>query len=430
MTESLRNLDQQALTAMEQALTKEFSLLSGNAMALDLSRGKPAADQLSLSEPMEDMLNGDYRSADGTDLRNYGGARGIPEARELGAQLLGVPAEFVVAGGNSSLNLMYLVVNLALQQGLWGDNRRWSNVDTPTLLTPVPGYDRHFALTAALNIKMHNIPMLKDGPDIDACLRTARENPEIKGIWCVPKYSNPTGNTYTEATVDALARLPKEAAADDFVVLWDNAYAVHHLNNEGEALASIFDAAQHHGTEAHVVQFASTSKITFAGAGVAFIASAERVLANIVSHLSFMTIGPDKVNQLRHARFLNGRLREHMQDHAALLRPKFDIVQRRLEEDLGGLGIAEWTNPVGGYFVSLDVLDGLASEIVQLAKQVGLTLTPAGATYPHGNDPQDRNVRIAPTFAELEDLEAAMHVLTLCVKLASTRKLIAEKMHG
>jgi DNA-binding transcriptional MocR family regulator len=252
----------------------------------------------------------------------------------------------------------------------------------------------------------------------------AAEDADIKGIWCVPKYSNPTGCTYSDATVAAMAELPHQAAADDFVVLWDNAYAVHELTADGNVLASIFAAAQSAGTLEHVVQFASTSKITFAGGGVAFIAAAETVLAAVERELSFMMIGPDKVNQLRHARFLQGRLAQHMQAHAKILRPKFGAVRDILQQELGGLDIAQWTDPIGGYFVSLDLMPGLASEVVQMAQAVGLTLTPAGATFPYGADPQDRNVRIAPTFATLEELRTAMQILTLCVKLASVRKLL------
>jgi len=271
---------------------------------------------------------------------------------------------------------------------------------------------------------MVNVAMTEHGPDMAQIQQLAAADASIKGIWCVPKYANPTGCTYSDETVKAMAALPRETAADDFLVLWDNAYAVHDLSDPGDQLASVFAAAEAAGTSNHVVQFASTSKITFAGAGVAFVASGEQVLSALEHELGLMMIGPDKVNQLRHARFLGGRLRQHMRAHAAIIKPKFDAVQDILQAELGGLGVAQWTKPVGGYFVSLDVMPGLAEEVVRMAKAVGLTLTPAGATYPYGADPDDSNVRIAPTFAGLDDLRTAMQILTLCVKLAATRKLL------
>jgi DNA-binding transcriptional MocR family regulator len=423
MTKFLTEYDASELKNLKSELQREFELIAGNKMHLNLTRGKPAADQLELSHGMDDVLAGNYTAADGTDTRNYGELRGLLEARELGAELLGVPAENVIAGGNSSLFLMHLVVETALQQGLWGDQRRWCNDRNPKVLTPVPGYDRHFALTETLGIGMLNVDIGPNGPDVDEAISLARDDPSVKGIWCVPKYSNPTGCTYDDATVQALAQLPAQAAADDFVILWDNAYAVHAFSDEDEQLASIFEAAERAGTSEHVVQFASTSKITFAGSGIAFIAAAEVVLQNLEHRLSFMLIGPDKVNQLRHSRFLKGRVQEHMQAHAQLLRPKFALVQQVLHNELDGLGIATWTEPVGGYFVSLDLLPGLASKVVEMAQQIGLTLTPAGATFPYAKDPQNRNVRIAPTFAALDELRTAMQILTLCVKLASVNHL-------
>ena len=415
----LSELSQAEREQLTHELERDYGLVQANKIALDLSRGKPAADQLELSHGMEEVIAGDYRASDGTDVRNYGGIRGIPEIRALGAELMSTPAEQVMAGGNSSLNLMHLAVSTALNSGLWGDERRWRNHANPKILTPVPGYDRHFVLTEALGIGMQTIGMLDTGPDMAAAQAAVAEDASIKGIWCVPKYSNPTGCTYDQATVDAIAQLPNVAKADDFVVLWDNAYAVHDLEFPGEVLPSLTDAAARHGTSDHMVQFASTSKITFAGAGVAFLATSENVLSHLESQLAFQTIGPDKVNQLRHARFLSGRLDEHMRAHAELLIPKFKIVLETLAEELGGLGIATWTEPKGGYFISLDVPPGQARRVIGLAKDVGLTLTPAGAPFPYGDDPEDKNIRIAPTFASLSDLKAAMQILTLCVKLAA-----------
>ena len=424
---ALEELSAADLSALEAELSREFAYAAANKMSLDLSRGKPAADQLDLSNGLEDAIAGDFKTADGTDVRNYGGLRGIPEARALGGELMSMPAANVMAAGNSSLSLMHLVLSTALTPGLWGDARAWGNTTTPKVLTPVPGYDRHFVLSDALGLEMLNVHMTESGPDMEQARALAAADPDIKGIWCVPKYSNPTGCVYSESTVEAMARLPLDAAADDFVVLWDNAYAVHDLEFPGVPLAALFTAAEAEGTGDHMVQFASTSKITFAGAGISFLGASDRVLATLESQLQFMTVGHDKLNQLRHTRFLANRLEDHMRAHAALLKPKFDLVEQTLATELGTLGIASWTQPKGGYFVSLDVLPGLATQIVELAHEVGLTLTPAGATYPHGDDPDDRNVRIAPTFAAIADLTVAMQILTLCVKLASVRQLISAR---
>ncbi len=422
----LAELSKTDLQALEQAWAAELTQVSGANQQLDLSRGKPGAEQLSLSDALETMIAGNYISADGTDTRNYGGLMGIAEARELGSEIMEVPAAEIMAAGNSSLNLMHLVLSTALQLGLWGDERKWSDSQTVKVLAPVPGYDRHFVLCQHFGMEMVNIPMLEDGPDMQKAAELAAADSCIKAIWCVPKYANPTGNTYSDSTVRALADLPNRAAAEDFVVLWDNAYAVHHLQQPGDALASIRDAAIAAGTQEHIVQFASTSKITFAGAGVGFVASGATVLNSLTAHLSVQTVGPDKVNQLRHARFLSGRVSEHMAAHAEILRPKFALVERVLTEQLGALGVAHWTQPNGGYFVSLDLLPGLAKKVVAMAKDAGLVLTPAGATFPYGIDPDDRNVRIAPTFGSLEELAGAMQILTLCVKLASARLLLAQ----
>jgi len=423
----MREFDLQTLQALEKELQRDFDLVAANKLALNLSRGKPAADQVSLSNGLEDTINGHYTSADGIDTRNYGEIRGISEARLLGQEIMGVPASNILAGGNSSLFLMHTVISLAMHKGLWGDARNWREQGSPKLLTPVPGYDRHYALTESLGIDMINIDMTDTGPNLDQARSLIAHDPSIKGIWCVPKYSNPTGCIYSDETVKGLAELANEAAADDFVVLWDNAYAVHDLVEPAPKLASIFELAQAAGSANHIVQFGSTSKITFAGAGIAFIASAEPVLKALENHLSFMMIGPDKVNQLRHSRFLNGRVTEHMQAHASLLKPKFAIVAKVLAEELASLDIATWNDPAGGYFVSLNLIPGLAKNVVGMAASVGLTLTPAGAPFPYGIDPNDQNVRIAPTFATPEELLSAMQILALCVKLASVRKFITNK---
>ena len=358
-TEPLNQWETAGLKAQLARWRTQYDGLSGGNLKLDLSRGKPGVEQISLSDGLDGVLDGNFIAEDGTDTRNYGGVRGIAEARRLGSELLGVPAENIIAAGNSSLSVMHLVLRTATDLGLWSDERTWSRSDKRKLLAPVPGYDRHFALSEHFGVELIPIAMTEHGPDMEAA-RAAVSDPSVKGIWCVPKYSNPTGCTYNHDTVAALAQLPALAAADDFVVLWDNAYAVHDLTNEGDVLASVFDAANTAGTGDHVVQFASTSKITHAGAGVAFIAASTTVLNALDKHLSVFTIGPDKVNQLRHVKFLQGRLQAHMADHATIIRPKFELVEEIFSRELSGLGIAQWTKPRGGYFVSLDVLPGLA----------------------------------------------------------------------
>lgn len=405
---------------------RQYNDLNGGNLTLDLSRGKPGVEQVSLSDGLDGILQGNYIAEDGTDTRNYGGTRGIVEARALGAEIMGIPEANIMAAGNSSLSVMHLTLRTALDLGLWGDERIWSKAETVKLLAPVPGYDRHFTLSNHFGIELVPIPVTDSGPDM-AAAEEAVADPCIKGIWCVPKYSNPTGCTYSDDVVRQLAALPTTAAADDFVVLWDNAYAVHDLYEQGDSLASIFDAAVAADTADHIVQFASTSKITHAGAGIAFLAASATVLDALDKHLGVFSIGPDKVNQLRHVKFLQGRLSAHMADHAAIIRPKFALVEEIFSRELDDLGIATWTKPRGGYFVSLDVLPGLASKIVAMAKAVGLTLTPAGATFPKGNDPEDKNIRIAPTFGSLDEIHAAMDILTLCIQTASAEQALGAR---
>jgi len=429
-----RPLNACSLDELEQRrarLAARFDQLKAAGLKLDLTRGKPAADQLALSDGLDGVLGGDYRAADGTDARNYGGLRGIPEARRLGAEILGVPPDDVIAGGNSSLTLMYQIIEAALTFGLFGEGSAWREESIASrravkFLCPVPGYDRHFAICDALGIEMISVPMTDRGPDMDAVEREVAREPMLKAIWCVPKYSNPTGCVYDDATVERIARLPARAGKH-FVVLWDNAYAVHDLTTPAPRLANVAALAKTAGQADHVVQFASTSKITFAGAGVAFVAGSAKVLARFEHYLGAMEIGPDKVNQLRHARFLSGRVAEHMRAHAALVKPKFAAVLQRLEASLGGLEVARWTEPHGGYFISFETRPGLAKKVVALARDAGVTLTPAGATHPHGRDPHDATIRIAPTFASLRDVEAATEVFALCVELASVEQIIASR---
>ena len=386
-------------------------------LRLDLTRGKPAAEQLALSDGLDGALGGDYRAEDGTDTRNYGVLRGISDARALGGRLLDLPPESVIAGGNSSLTLMFLVLDAALNAGLVAPP--WREAGAAKALCPTPGYDRHFALADALGMELVTVPMTAAGPDMDRVEEIVAGDPAARCIWCVPKYANPTGCVYSPQTVSRLAELPAKAG-DGFLVLWDNAYAVHDFAFPATALTPIMPLARAAGAEDGVALFASTSKITFATAGVAFVGGSERLLAGLERRLSILMIGADKVNQLRHARELAGhRLEERMAAHAALIRPKFEAVQRALERGLGGSGLAEWTRPKGGYFVSLDTRPGLAKRTVALAKSVGVALTPAGATFPHGHDPEDRNIRIAPTFATAEQVEAAVDALAVCVRGAA-----------
>ena len=400
-----------------QALEQEFQALRGANLALDLTRGKPAPEQLDLANALDGQLAGDYRAEDGTDVRNYGLLRGIPEARRLGARFLDLRPEEVIAGGNSSLTLMFHVLDAAMNAGLLGPP--WREAGTPKAICPVPGYDRHFTLADALGMELETVPMTAAGPDMDAVEALVANDDAVRCIWCVPKYANPTGCVYSPETVRRLAELPAKTRRP-FLVLWDNAYAVHDFEFPPAKLEPILPLAREAGTADRIALFASTSKVTFATAGVAFLGGAEPFLAAMEKRMSIFMIGADKANQLRHARFLGERLDDHMRRHADLVRPKFQAVQRGLEHGLGGTGLAEWTRPRGGYFVSLNTLPGLAARTVALAKELGVALTPAGATFPHGVDPEDRNIRIAPTFATVEEVEAGVDVLALCIKLAAS----------
>ncbi|MAZ45396.1 MAG: aminotransferase [Gammaproteobacteria bacterium] len=400
-------------------LSEEYEAEKIKGLSLDLSRGKPASDQLELSSGLDDMIGGNYIAMDGTDVRNYGQLRGIEEARVLGAKLIGCSPEEVICWNNSSLSLMNIVLNLAQNRGLWGDNRKWSLSKNQKILAPVPGYDRHFTLTERAGIKMISVPMENSGPDTNKILELVSQDPEVKGIWCVPKFSNPTGCTYTPACVKFMAELPKIAAANDFIVMWDNAYAVHDLAFPMENLTEIMAIAKKIKTDEHIISFASTSKITYPSGGIAFIASGPLVLEEVTQYLSTLSIGPDKVNQLRHARFLNGRLEAHMKKHAKLLNPKFELVQKILKDELEPLGIAEWTSPSGGYFISVNAISGTAQRVGELSSEAGLNITPPGATFPYGIDPRDSNLRIAPTYAGLDELNSGLKLLSLCIKIAA-----------
>jgi DNA-binding transcriptional MocR family regulator len=411
-----------------QELHDRYERLAERKLALDLTRGKPSAQQVALSDALDGILAGDFRATDGTDVRNYGGLDGLAEARALFGAVLGTTPEETLASGNSSLTLMYQVIDFAMNEGLRGEDTAWALNERVKFICPVPGYDRHFSICEYMHIEMLPVPMLDTGPDMDRVEALIESDPDIKGIWCVPRFSNPTGCVYSDETVERLARLPK-IAGEHFLVMWDNAYAVHSLYDDAPALAPITDYCRRHETLDSVFLFGSTSKITFAGAGVAFLGSSERNLSTFKAHLAFQTIGPDKVNQLRHVRFLkdSATLAEHMAKHAELIRPRFEAVLDTLERELGGSGMAEWTAPRGGYFISFDTRPGLAREVVDLAGSIGVKLTPAGATFPYGQDEADRNIRLAPTFPSLEDVQAAMEAFAVCVKLATVKQELARR---
>lgn len=417
------DLSPDQLRQLGAALDQRYEELRARGLDLDMTRGKPCPAQLDLSADLLHILTKeDYRAADGTDCRNYGVLEGLPEARQLFADILGVPAANVLAGGNSSLNLMHDTIVQALLRPLPGAATPWRGIK---FLCPSPGYDRHFGICEYLGIEMLTVEMGDDGPDMDEVERLVAADATIKGIWCVPRYSNPTGVTYSEAVVRRLAAMP--TAAPDFRVFWDNAYAVHHLDDAPEPLADIMRASAAAGNEDRVFQFTSTSKITFAGAGISAIAASAANLQWLKQGMTFQTIGPDKLSQLRHVRLLGNEteVAQHMRRHAAILRPKFAAVGAILQRELGGTGVATWSQPRGGYFVSVDTLDGCAAEVVAMAGAAGVKLTKAGATFPYGKDPRDRNIRLAPSMPSQAEIEQAMELFAVCVLRASVQKLVA-----
>jgi DNA-binding transcriptional MocR family regulator len=392
---------------------------------LDMSRGKPSPEQLDLSNPLLGLVGpDDYRAADGTDCRNYGGLEGIAEARELLGSVLGVPAARTIVGGNSSLRLMYSALALAWAHGTVDGTGPWRD-QQPRWLCPVPGYDRHFTICQELGIEMIPVDVTDEGVDIHRVESLVADDARIKGMWIVPKHANPTGVTITAEVTRRLATMA--TAATDFRVFWDNAYAVHDLTDDQPLVADPFAPAEAAGHENRFLGFTSTSKMTFAGAGISALTGSEASTTWLRRHFSVTTIGPDKLNQLRHARFFGdlAGIRRHMARHAEILRPKFALVDQVLAEELGGTGLARWSSPEGGYFISLDVPEGCARRAVALAAEVGLTLTPAGATYPGGRDPHDANLRIAPTFPSLDEVERAMRVLAACVIVAAAERATA-----
>lgn len=416
----------EALSEQLEDLMKKYRAIQQRDLRLDMSRGKPCREQLDLSNAMLDAVSShdDARLQDGSDSRNYGGLDGIPEAKELFAQILDVSSNQIIIGGNSSLAMMHDTLARAMLFGVYGSDVPWGRLPKVKFLCPSPGYDRHFAICERLGIEMIPVDMLHDGPDMDAVERLVREDERIKGIWCVPKYSNPEGTTYSDDVVDRLASMLTRA--QDFRVMWDDAYTVHHLTDEPDVVKNILAACAAAGNANRVFIFSSTSKITFPGSGIAAMASSEANIEFIRKQLAVQTIGPDKLNQLRHVRFLKDLVgvEQHMKKHAAIIKPKFDTVLHILEAELAPLNIASWSKPNGGYFISLNTLDGCAKAVVDMATKAGVVFTAAGATYPYGHDPRDRNIRIAPTFPPMHELEQAVQILCLCIRIVSIRQML------
>ncbi|MBQ8306344.1 MAG: aminotransferase [Blautia sp.] len=419
-------MTREELTALQAELRSQYDEIKAKGLSLDMSRGKPGREQLDLSMDMMDVLHGnaDLRCETGVDCRNYGVIDGIPEAKRLLGQMSEVEPENIIIYGNSSLNVMFDSIARSMTHGVMG-HTPWCKLDKVKFLCPVPGYDRHFKITEFFGIEMINVPMSPDGPDMDMVEKLVAEDDAIKGIWCVPKYSNPQGYTYSQETVERFARL--RPAAPDFRIYWDNAYSIHHLyDDHQDFLVEILHECRKAGNPDLVYKFTSTSKVSFPGSGIAAVAASEANLDDFRKYMQIQTIGHDKLNQLRHVRFfkdLDG-LHEHMRKHAAIIRPKFEMVWDVLDKEIGGLGIGEWTKPHGGYFIGFDSMDGCAKRIVAMAREAGVVMTGAGATFPYGKDPHDRNIRIAPTYPSLEELEQACHVFVVCVKLASVEKLL------
>lgn len=423
-----KEMTREELLQEQAALEARYQEEKAKGLKLDMSRGKPAKAQLDLANGMMDVLgsDSDMKCEAGVDCRNYGIMDGIPEARRLLADMSEVPEKDILIYGNSSLNVMFDTVARAMSMGVCG-HTPWGKLDKVKFLCPVPGYDRHFGITEFFGIEMINVPLLKTGPDMDMVEKLVSEDASIKGIWCVPKYSNPTGISYSDETVLRFAHL--KPAAPDFRIFWDNAYSIHHLyDDDQDVILELLTECEKAGNPDMVYKFISTSKVSFPGSGIAAMAASEANLADARRAMFYQTIGHDKLNQLRHVRFFKDMdgVREHMRKHAAILRPKFEAVLDTLDRELGGLGIGSWVRPKGGYFISFEAMDGCAKKIVAKAKEAGVTLTGAGATFPYGKDPKDSNIRIAPSFPTPEELAMAAEIFVLSVKLVSIEKLLAE----
>ena len=421
-----QEMTREELLQEKTELEAEFAKIKEMGLNLDMSRGKPGSDQLDLAMPMLDVLTSKevIESENGTDLRNYGIVDGIPEAKKLVADMVGVKPEQVIVYGNSSLNIMYDQVARAEMFGICG-NTPWSKLEKVKFLCPVPGYDRHFAITEDFGIEMINIPMTADGPDMDMVEQYVNNDEAVKGIWCIPKYSNPEGVVYSDETVKRFAAL--KPAAKDFRIFWDNAYAVHHLYEDQQAeILNILELCEQAGNPDMVFEFCSTSKVSFPGAGIAAIATSEANIADIKKRLTIQTIGHDKINQLRHVKYfkdMNG-VKEHMMKHAAIIRPKFEMLDELLTREVAARGIGSWVKPLGGYFISFNALEGCAKEIVAKCKEAGVTMTGAGSPFPYKKDPKDSVIRIAPTYPSVEELEKAAEVFIIVTRLVSVTKLL------
>ena len=423
---AFNQLDNQELQRIKENLKQRYREFQSRCITLDMSRGKPCPEQFDLSFEMLNCINNKhYVTQDGIDCRNYGGLDGIPEVKRLFAEYLEVAPEEIIIGGNSSLNMMHDALMRAMLIGVKEDSTPWGKLPAVKFLCPCPGYDRHFFICEYLGIEMIPLKMNAAGPDMDTVERLVADDESITGIWCVPKYSNPTGAVYSDEAVDRLASMHTKAA--DFRIFWDNAYAVHHLTDQPARLKNILSACKQAGNPDRVYIFGSTSKITFAGSGLAMMAGSKKTMERTKKQIAFQTIGPDKLNQLRHLTFFKNieGIENHMQKHAAILKPKFDAVQRVLEKELGGKQIADWSHPKGGYFVSIDTMEGCANEVVEMAAEAGVKLTPAGSTYPYRKDPLNQNIRIAPSFPSLKEIHSAMELVSICIQLVSIEKLMA-----
>lgn len=422
----MRNISKEELKEHLADLYEEYETFKSMNRSLDMSRGKPDSIQLKLSgQILEQKYMGNFLSKTGVDCRNYGLLDGIDECKSIFSELLEVEKKNIIIFGNSSLNVMFDYISQCMLFGASGCTP-WCKLDKVKFLCPVPGYDRHFSICELFGIEMINIPFKADGPDMDMIEELVKDE-SVKGVFCVPKYSNPNGITYSDEVVRRFAAL--RPAAKDFRVIWDNAYFVHPLYDEDDTLLNIFDACKEYGTWDHFIEVVSTSKITFPGSGVAVLAASDENIAEIKKRMTIQTIGHDKMNMLRHAHFFkdaNG-VHEHMKLHADIVRPKFELILDAFEKYLGGKGIAEWTNPRGGYFISLNVMNGCAKKVVNLCKEAGVKLTGAGATFPYGKDPDDRNIRIAPTYPSIDDLSLAVEILCVCIKIACYEKILIEK---
>ncbi len=422
----LTEMSKEQLSAFKAECEKEYEAYKAKGMKLDMSRGKPGADQLDIAMPMFDVFTNSASmiADDGTDCRNYGMLTGIPDAKKLFGALLGVGTDEIIIGGNSSLSLMYDTVARAVTHGVYGSEKPWGKCDKVKFLCPAPGYDRHFAICETFGIEMITVPMKNDGPDMDMVEKLVAEDEAIKGIWCVPLYSNPDGIVYSDETVRRFANLSPKAK--DFRIFWDNAYCVHYLKDAPDRILNILDECKKTGKEDMVFIFASTSKISFPGAGVAVMAGSVNNINQIAALMGIQCISYDKINQLRHVKYFKDMdgIMAHMAKHKAILAPKFNMVLDMLDKEIGELGILEWNKPNGGYFVSVNTLDGCAKRTVQLCKEAGVVLTGAGATFPYGKDPADKNIRLAPTYPPVSELEQAMNIFCISLKLASAEKLL------